>query len=71
MDKTQLLEAIERKELARLNKLSEAELKREYVEWFGIDMTEIKNKGEMIPDLMTDFMQYRNDSGIEELKELL
>jgi hypothetical protein len=69
--KKELLKAIEQCEMDRLNSLTPEELKTEYLEWFGIDDTDIKVGDEFIPDLMTDYMKYRQDEGIEELQELL
>jgi hypothetical protein len=69
--KKELLKAIEQLEIDRLNGLSVAELKDEYLEWFGIDGIEEVNEPLLSRDLLTDYMRYRQDSGVEELQELL
>lgn len=71
MEKTELLEKIEKKELARLDSLSYEQLSKEANEWFNDIVLPSESRIDIINDLMTDFMRYRNDEGVEELTEKL
>lgn len=70
LDKDELIELIEKKEVARLNALTQEQLTQEYCEWFSCEEYEI-GEASMLNDLMEDYMRYRNDDSVEELQDIL
>lgn len=68
--KTELLERLEKKELKRIQNLSDSAFEKEAKEWFGEAFSPTDNMT-LIKDYMTDYMRWQNDKSIEELRELV
>lgn len=74
MNKSELLESIERSERDRLNGLSREKLEAEYSEWFegaNIDSMKRIDTGTLIDDLVDDYMQWRNMDSEKTLEGVL
>lgn len=69
-DKKQLLQQIEQLELKRLNSLSRKEILAEFIDWFN-ERPLVNDSGNMVHDLLTDFMSYRIEETEQELQEAL
>jgi hypothetical protein len=69
--KKDLLKAIAEKELARLEKLNEAEMTVEADDWFLDSDSEGKSREDNLNDLFEDFMAWREGECVEELQEVL
>lgn len=69
--KDTILDLISKKEALRILNLTEEKTEEEYFDWFnesaekGLTTIEMKNA------LYDDFMRYRQDDSVEELKEVL
>ncbi len=74
MDKQQLLNEIEEKELQRVNDLSDSALRAEVSEWFTDDCGEdiaTADRNTLIIDYMEDYMRWNNDKSVNELLEMV
>lgn len=69
MTKKNILQIIAKKEINRLQNLSNTELLIEFNCWFNTD--NIKMDKNMLIDLINDFMNYRDSESLTELKTYL
>lgn len=68
MEKQELLDLLEKRELDRINNLSEEAFQKEAGDWFSeLNAPAFYTRAEY----MEDFMRWKEDYSVEELKELL
>lgn len=67
MDKKEMLQIIEQRELRSLQAMNMEELRREVEEWFGEPVSPMETREELYRDYLEDFMRYRESESEEEL----